>query len=170
MEVVGQSDDSFPNISLDEWWTKKRIISEPVILTTWSPVGEKGEECHSNLISSFLTFTSLVLSNVKENGAAAHLCFDILLCISEDNYANAFMHDDNQVFSVFIYRTVSWFVGFTVIVVYYFRCQAVLEDLVCRLKFHYIFVGLFAISSRLIRAWYRCIGYLLLSHLSLSHV
>lgn len=67
--------------------------------------GEKGEECHSNLISSFLTFTSLVLSNVKENGAAAHLCFDILLCISEDNYANAFMHDDNQVFSVFIYRT-----------------------------------------------------------------
>lgn len=66
---------------------------------------QKSEECHSNLISTFLTFSSLIFSNVRDNLAAAQLCFDILLCVSEDNYANAFMHDENQVFPVFIYRT-----------------------------------------------------------------
>ena len=68
---------------------------------------QKSEECHSNLISTFLTFSSLIFSNVRENFAAAQLCFDILLCVSEDNYANAFMHDENQVFPVFIFRTVN---------------------------------------------------------------
>jgi len=63
------------------------------------------EQAHGNLLSSFLTFSSLIFSDIKDNTRASELCFDILLCVTEDQYAHAFMHDDNQVFPVFIYRT-----------------------------------------------------------------
>ena len=53
-------------------------------------------------------YSKIVWSNLlSDNTRASELCFDILLCVTEDQYAHAFMHDDNQVFPVFIYRTVS---------------------------------------------------------------
>ena len=34
------------------------------------------------------------------------LCYLILLCIAEDEFANATMHDENVVFSVYLHRAV----------------------------------------------------------------
>jgi len=34
------------------------------------------------------------------------LCYLILLCITEDEFANATMHDENVIFSVYLHKAV----------------------------------------------------------------
>ncbi|XP_028403194.1 armadillo-like helical domain-containing protein 3 [Dendronephthya gigantea] len=60
----------------------------------------------SNLLVTFLTYSSIVLVNIKGDNGASHakLCFIILTCIAEDQYANAFLHDTNITFSVPLYK------------------------------------------------------------------
>lgn len=60
----------------------------------------------SNLLVTFLTYSSIVLVNIKGDEGASHakLCFIILTCIAEDQYANAFLHDTNITFSVPLYK------------------------------------------------------------------
>lgn len=60
----------------------------------------------SNLLVTLLTYSSIVLANVKGDNGASHgrLCFIILTCIAEDQYANAFLHDMNITFSVPLYK------------------------------------------------------------------
>ncbi|CAB3976815.1 Hypothetical predicted protein [Paramuricea clavata] len=60
----------------------------------------------SNLLVTFLTYSSIVLVNIRGDDGASHakLCFIILTCIAEDQYANAFLHDTNITFSVPLYK------------------------------------------------------------------
>ncbi|EDO48716.1 predicted protein [Nematostella vectensis] len=60
----------------------------------------------TNILVTFLTYSSIALQNTKdENGINnAKLCFIILTCIVEDQYANAFLHDANMMFSVPLHR------------------------------------------------------------------
>lgn len=59
-----------------------------------------------NLMATFLRFSSISIQDTKhESGAhTARLCLIILNCIVEDQYANAFLHDNNLTFSVPIYK------------------------------------------------------------------
>ena len=53
-------------------------------------------------LSYFLYFSSLVMQDIKSESCSnlAKLCFIILSCISEDQYANALMSDAHLIFRV----------------------------------------------------------------------
>lgn len=57
------------------------------------------------LISRF-THSSIVMQDNKNESSAANLklCFLILTCISEDQYANSMMHDSNLTYKVLLHR------------------------------------------------------------------
>ena len=63
----------------------------------------------SNLLVTFLEFCSIVMLNSKDQSSSQtiRLCFIILTCISEDQCANAIMHDNNIAFRVHLHRLVS---------------------------------------------------------------
>ncbi|KAK9880268.1 hypothetical protein WA026_010141 [Henosepilachna vigintioctopunctata] len=60
----------------------------------------------SNLLVTFFTYCSIVMQNTKtESGSnTVKLCFIILGCITEDQYANSLMHDVSLTFKVHLYR------------------------------------------------------------------
>lgn len=60
----------------------------------------------SNLLVSFLEFCSIVMLNTKDEASCrtSRLCFVILTIISEDQCANAIMHDSNIAFRVQLHR------------------------------------------------------------------
>lgn len=90
--------------------------SPPTTPTSPIPVVDRPSHVHvsdesvaqetSNLLVTFLTYSSIVMANVKGDDGASHakLCFIILTCITEDQYANAFLHDINITFSVPLYK------------------------------------------------------------------
>uniref|UniRef100_A0A8C9TIG0 Armadillo like helical domain containing 3 n=1 Tax=Scleropages formosus TaxID=113540 RepID=A0A8C9TIG0_SCLFO len=62
----------------------------------------------SNLLITFLKYSSIVMQDTKDEHRlnSARLCLIILTCIAEDQYANAFLHDDNMNFRVNLHRMV----------------------------------------------------------------
>ncbi|CAF93053.1 unnamed protein product [Tetraodon nigroviridis] len=63
----------------------------------------------SNLLITFLKYASIVMQDTKDEHRlnSARLCLIILTCIAEDQYADAFLHDDNMNFRVNLHRMVS---------------------------------------------------------------
>lgn len=74
---------------------------------TVSPSPSVSSNAPSNLLVSFLEFCSIVMLNTKDEGSCktSRLCFVILTCITEDQCANAIMHDNNIAFRVQLHRT-----------------------------------------------------------------
>jgi hypothetical protein len=64
----------------------------------------------SNLLVIFLQSCSAVLQETKIESTNTHeavkLFMLILVCISEDQYANSLLHDSNMLYSVFLYHAV----------------------------------------------------------------
>jgi len=60
----------------------------------------------NNVLCTFIQYTSIVMQDtkMKQNIASAKLCFLILTCITEDQFANSFLHDDNMQFHINIHR------------------------------------------------------------------
>jgi hypothetical protein len=60
----------------------------------------------SNLLVTFLEYCSLVMADIKTESSSnlVKLCFIILTCIAEDQYANALMCDAHLVFRVQLHR------------------------------------------------------------------
>merc|ERR550519_1528157 len=60
-----------------------------------------------NLLVTFLEYISIAMQDTKSAAATNNvtLCFIILACITEDQYATALMHDPNLVFKVKLHRT-----------------------------------------------------------------
>ncbi|XP_023571286.1 UPF0668 protein C10orf76 homolog isoform X3 [Octodon degus] len=60
----------------------------------------------SNLLITFLKYSSIVMQDTKDEHRlhSGKLCLVILTCIAEDQYANAFLHDDNMNFRVNLHR------------------------------------------------------------------
>uniref|UniRef100_A0A452HP26 Armadillo-like helical domain-containing protein n=1 Tax=Gopherus agassizii TaxID=38772 RepID=A0A452HP26_9SAUR len=60
----------------------------------------------SNLLITFLKYSSIVMQDTKDEHRlhSGKLCLIILTCIAEDQYANAFLHDDNVNFRVNLHR------------------------------------------------------------------
>ncbi|OQR71675.1 UPF0668 protein C10orf76-like [Tropilaelaps mercedesae] len=58
----------------------------------------------TNLFVTFIEFTSIAMQNTKEEASlnTTRLCFIILTCIAEDQYANSIMHDVNMQYKVLI--------------------------------------------------------------------
>ncbi|XP_064382757.1 armadillo-like helical domain-containing protein 3 [Halichondria panicea] len=98
--------------------THTRSGSQPTTPTLPAPAVHKslqvpsspGLEAYSNqptnLLGTFLTFSSIVLQNTKDEVSVCHgrLCLVILTCIAEDQYANAFLHDPNMTFPVILHK------------------------------------------------------------------
>lgn len=59
-----------------------------------------------NVLSTFLQYTSVVMQDtkLKRNISSTKLCFIILTCIAEDQFANSFIHDENMSFQVCIHK------------------------------------------------------------------
>lgn len=53
-----------------------------------------------------LSRSSIVMQDNKNESSAANLklCFLILTCISEDQYANSMMHDSNLTYKIILHR------------------------------------------------------------------
>jgi hypothetical protein len=76
----------------------------------------------NNLLSVFLEYCSIIQQFSKSNKKnffflknfsldeemcnTTKLCYLILLCITEDEFANATMHDENVIFSVYLHNAV----------------------------------------------------------------
>ena len=60
----------------------------------------------SNLLVTFLEYCSIAMQDTKSDSSVntVKLSFLILLCVTEDQYANALMHDQNLVFSVKLHK------------------------------------------------------------------
>ncbi|KAF4073334.1 hypothetical protein AMELA_G00257610 [Ameiurus melas] len=60
----------------------------------------------SNLLITFLKYSSIIMQDTKDEHRlnSARLCLIILTCIAEDQYADAFLHDDNMNFRVNLHR------------------------------------------------------------------
>ncbi|KAL8615809.1 hypothetical protein ACOMHN_048517 [Nucella lapillus] len=60
----------------------------------------------TSLLVTFLQYSSIVIQDTKDSVRYnnAKLCFIILTCISEDQYANSLMHDANMTFRVPLHR------------------------------------------------------------------
>ncbi|XP_037094920.1 armadillo-like helical domain-containing protein 3 [Syngnathus acus] len=60
----------------------------------------------SNLLITFLKYASIVMQDTKDEHRlnSARLCLIILTCIAEDQYADAFLHDDNMNFRVSLHK------------------------------------------------------------------
>lgn len=74
-----------------------------------APVTGDSNDVHaapSNLLVTFLEYCSIVMQNTKDeaNYINVKLCFIILTCIAEDQYANSLMNDVNMVFRVQLHR------------------------------------------------------------------
>ncbi|XP_062927389.1 armadillo-like helical domain-containing protein 3 isoform X2 [Mobula hypostoma] len=78
--------------------------SSDVINTTELPLDANLHT--SNLLITFLKYCSIVMQDTKDEHRlnSAKLCLIILTCIAEDQYANAFLHDDNMNFRVNLHR------------------------------------------------------------------
>ncbi|KAK2816596.1 hypothetical protein Q7C36_022867 [Tachysurus vachellii] len=60
----------------------------------------------SNLLITFLKYSSIVIQDTKDEHRlnSTRLCLIILTCVAEDQYAGAFLHDDNMNFRVNLHR------------------------------------------------------------------
>lgn len=67
----------------------------------------------SNLLVIFLQSCSAILQETKMDNNNAYdtvkLFMLIMVCISEDQYANSLLHDSNVLYSVFLYQAVRIF-------------------------------------------------------------
>ena len=75
----------------------------------------------SNLLVLFLQACSAILQETKiENTYDTIKMFSIILvCITEDTYANSLIHDSSALYSVFLYQAVSFFVSLVTSSVYF---------------------------------------------------
>ncbi|XP_018804172.1 PREDICTED: UPF0668 protein C10orf76 homolog [Bactrocera latifrons] len=73
------------------------LASAPIIDMTQYP---------TNLLVAVFQYCSIVMQDNKNESSVANLklCFLILTCISEDQYANSMMHDSNLTFKVMLHR------------------------------------------------------------------
>ncbi|GFR11429.1 armadillo-like helical domain-containing protein 3 [Trichonephila clavata] len=80
--------------------------TEPVDVKTLTPSKVENELPPSNLMVTFLEFSSIIMLNTKDesNINTCKLCFIILTCITEDQYANSIIHDVNLVYKVQLHR------------------------------------------------------------------
>ncbi|KAK2535984.1 hypothetical protein Q9966_006669 [Columba livia] len=78
--------------------------SSDVISSAELPLDADGQT--SNLLITFLKYSSIVMQDTKDEHRlhSGKLCLIILTCIAEDQYANAFLHDDNMNFRVNLHR------------------------------------------------------------------
>lgn len=78
----------------------------PSLPNTPTPDSAHDSSPTRNVLSTFLQYTSIVMQDtkVKQNVSSTKLCFIILTCITEDQFANSFLHDDNMPFQVQIHH------------------------------------------------------------------
>ncbi|ALC45859.1 CG8379 [Drosophila busckii] len=86
-----------PSNTLSLTQTVPDLANAPIIDMTQYP---------TNLLVAVFQYCSIVMQDNKNESSIANLklCFLILTCISEDQYANSMMHDNNLTFKVMLHR------------------------------------------------------------------
>ncbi|XP_001661944.2 UPF0668 protein C10orf76 homolog [Aedes aegypti] len=86
-----------PSNTLNSHHSISDLSSAPIIDVTQYP---------TNLLVAVFQYCSVVMMDHKNESSAVNLklCFIILTCISEDQYANSMMHDSNLTFKIFLHR------------------------------------------------------------------
>uniref|UniRef100_A0A8B9HG77 Armadillo like helical domain containing 3 n=1 Tax=Astyanax mexicanus TaxID=7994 RepID=A0A8B9HG77_ASTMX len=98
----------------------------------------------SNLLITFLKYSSIVMQDTKDEHRlnSARLCLIILACIAEDQYADAFLHDDNMNFRVNLHRMVS---RHHIVALLFFHFVYLIIYTIPGCKHAYLFVCLFVL-------------------------
>nr|CAG4638292.1 EOG090X027A [Cyclestheria hislopi] len=75
----------------------KNTVSAPTTIDVTTP---------TNLLATFLEYCSIVMQDTRSETAyySTKLCFIILTCVAEDEYANSLMHDAGLTFRVPLHR------------------------------------------------------------------
>nr|CAG4646860.1 EOG090X027A [Megafenestra aurita]SVE92257.1 EOG090X027A [Megafenestra aurita] len=78
--------------------SEKNSITSPLTVDVTTPT--------TNLMATFLEYCSIVMQDTRSEAAyhSTKLCFLILTCVSEDEYANSLMHDPGLTFRVPLHR------------------------------------------------------------------
>ncbi|KAL5470713.1 hypothetical protein EMCRGX_G028719 [Ephydatia muelleri] len=101
--------------------THTRLPSQPATPTSPSPAVDRtlqvpsavpdsptpmGIKQPSNLMGTFLTLSSVLLQNIKDERSLSHakLCVITLTCVVEDQHACVFLHDSNISFEVALHK------------------------------------------------------------------
>uniref|UniRef100_A0A3P8WKY5 Armadillo like helical domain containing 3 n=1 Tax=Cynoglossus semilaevis TaxID=244447 RepID=A0A3P8WKY5_CYNSE len=119
----------------------------------------------TNLLITFLKYASILMQDTKDEHRlnSARLCLIILTCIAEDQYANAFLHDDNINFRVNLHKMVNLMVEFIVTHMMkdfpmdlYLRCVQIIHKLLCyqkkcRIRLHYTWRELWSALINLVK-------------------
>uniref|UniRef100_A0A7N8XG72 Armadillo like helical domain containing 3 n=1 Tax=Mastacembelus armatus TaxID=205130 RepID=A0A7N8XG72_9TELE len=122
----------------------------------------------SNLLITFLKYASIVMQDTKDEHRlnSARLCLIILTCIAEDQYADAFLHDDNMNFRVNLHRMeINVYLMVEFIVTHmmkdfpmdlYLRCVQIIHKLLCyqkkcRIRLHYTWRELWSALINLLK-------------------
>merc|ERR1719336_3106853 len=81
--------------------------TSPVITEQTNNTGNQEDIKSVNLLVTFLEYISIAMQDTKSDVAHNNvtLCFIILACVTEDQYATALMHDPNLVFKVKLHRS-----------------------------------------------------------------
>ncbi|XP_011496026.1 PREDICTED: UPF0668 protein C10orf76 homolog [Ceratosolen solmsi marchali] len=92
-----QSETTSSSVLNNTLTTKKLIMGFQINDITTQPF---------NLLAIFFQYCSIVIQDTQTETISYNvkLCFLILNCISEDQYANSLMHDDNLAFRVQLYK------------------------------------------------------------------
>ena len=93
--------DPIDNMDMDDFTASNNLLS--VFLEYCSIIQQFSK---SNTNCPIDRFTRLSLSLDEEMCNTTKLCYLILLCIAEDEFANATMHDENVIFSVYLHKAV----------------------------------------------------------------
>ncbi|XP_016890462.1 armadillo-like helical domain-containing protein 3 [Cynoglossus semilaevis] len=121
----------------------------------------------TNLLITFLKYASILMQDTKDEHRlnSARLCLIILTCIAEDQYANAFLHDDNINFRVNLHKMLVIYLMVEFIVTHmmkdfpmdlYLRCVQIIHKLLCyqkkcRIRLHYTWRELWSALINLVK-------------------
>lgn len=99
--ILEQDSIDFSNV--DDFSAPNNLLS--VFLEYCSVIQQFSKSIRINLknVGKYL-FKKLILGEEMCN--TTKLCYLILLCITEDEFANATMHDENVTFSVYLHKAV----------------------------------------------------------------
>ncbi|ESN94986.1 hypothetical protein HELRODRAFT_186013 [Helobdella robusta] len=74
--------------------------------TTTTTANDDDNNPPTNLLATFLEYSSIICQDIKDTARynSTKLCFIIITCIAEDQYANSLLHDNNMNFRVMLHR------------------------------------------------------------------
>lgn len=100
------SDGAQENTNSEQYKNQNNTNLTSINANMFSPSNPDLTSLPSNLLVTFFQYCSIVMQDTKSETSCNNvkLCFIVLSCIAEDQYANTIMHDGNILYKVRLHR------------------------------------------------------------------